>query len=257
MSVRAHGGRAHPGIAALLGAVAVLGWCEPAHAQMSVNTMPLPITTPMAMPGMPSMQPASPVPRTGLGFGATELATPGTSPAIGSMMPLGMQVGAGVACPGASGFVQAAPPTGTGMPAATTATAPGFDGGGMGTELSVCATIGNTAAGLMGSAMPSSGMNPVAANGRPGITLGATELGSGGLSPMPSALLPLGQNPATAPMMQNVMPPPTMSSMVPPPSTTMSTPCTTTLPGATTLPGIPSNINATSLPGMPSLSGGC
>jgi hypothetical protein len=65
-----------------------------------------------------------------------------------------------------------------------------FDGGGMaGTASGTCASIGSSSlAGPTASASSRGGMGAVSSVGRAGIPLGATELGSGGLSPPSVAL---------------------------------------------------------------------
>jgi hypothetical protein len=116
-----------------------------------------------------------------------------------------------------------------------------FDGGGMtGTASGACASIGSGS--LAGPAAPASsggGMGSVSTVGRVGIPLGATELGSGGLSPPPA----LTSNPL-APLMTLIP-----LVVIPKPPTASSSggapPCQTTgtgVPGAggVTIPfGVP------------------
>ena len=148
-------------------AASLLG-CGSVLAQVAVGTSALGATSPLSMgSGMP-------VAPTGIPLGATEMATPGTSPAPS----------ADLGCSSAGG------------PTSQTAT-PLFDGGGMaGAALSACAVTGSA-----DSSMPA---QPTLATGRVGIPLGSTEIGNLGLSPPPpvstmfvSPVVPLASSPLT------------------------------------------------------------
>jgi hypothetical protein len=227
--------------AAALTAVALLN--VPARAQVGIaNPSP---GTQMMTPGAQTMQTpnlALPMRRSGagIGLGATELSVPGVSPMSTDgtgTAPLGLQV---TACSGVSGFVPSAPPasamstTDVVTPNAT----PGFDGGGVsGTALSPCATIGNAPGGILAT----NGGSPVAANGGSGIPLGATQIGSGGVSPLPSLAVPFAQTPSSASAM---MQPPAMAAPSGPIQSAMpAAPC----PGGIILPGMPGTLSDTTL----------
>jgi len=124
-----------------------------ASAQVGgTGTSPLGAASPLAMgPGVP-------VAPTGIPLGATEMTTPGTSPAPSSTM-------------GAIGCSSAGGPT-------SQAAAPLFDGGGM----AGAASSGCAGTGAGGASMPAL---PTLRAGRAGIPLGSTELGDAGLSPAP------------------------------------------------------------------------
>jgi hypothetical protein len=133
-------------------AVSLLGGSSASAQVGGVGTSPLGAASPLAMgPGVP-------VAPTGIPLGATEMTTPGTSPAPSSTM-------------GAIGCSSAGGPT---SPAA----APLFDGGGM----AGAASSGCAGTGAGGSSMPAL---PTLRAGRAGIPLGSTELGNAGLSPAP------------------------------------------------------------------------
>ena len=128
--------------------------CDSALAQVAVGPSSLGPTFPAAVaPGMA-------VGPTGIPFGATEMTTPGISPAPSTGM-------------GALDCSNAGGPTSQAVP-------PLFDGGGTaGTGASVCAGTAGA-----GSSMPAL---PTLRAGRAGIPLGSTELGNAGLSPLPPA----------------------------------------------------------------------
>jgi hypothetical protein len=133
-------------------AVSLLGGSSASAQVGGVGTSPLGAASPLAMgPGVP-------VAPTGIPLGATEMTTPGTSPAPSSTM-------------GAIGCSSPGGPT-------SQASAPLFDGGGMaGAASSGCAGTGAGA-----SSMPA--LSTLRA-GRAGIPLGSSELGDAGLSPAP------------------------------------------------------------------------
>ena len=137
---------------------------------------PMGATSPFAL-GAGS--PAAPV---GIPLGATEMATPGISPAPPPTM-------------GAMGC------TGMGGPTSQS-TAPLFDGGGMAAASGACASTGSA-----GASMPAQSM---LSTGRANIPLGSTELGNAGLSPAPSVstmfVSPLGPSMATSPATMDTLP---------------------------------------------------
>ena len=133
-------------------AVSLLGGSSASAQVGGVGTSPLGAASPLAMgPGVP-------VAPTGIPLGATEMTTPGTSPAPSSTM-------GAIGCSGPGG------PT-------SQAAAPLFDGGGM----AGAASSGCAGTGAGGSSMPAL---PTLRAGRAGIPLGSTELGDAGLSPAP------------------------------------------------------------------------
>jgi hypothetical protein len=135
--------------------------------------------------------------------GATELASPGLSPAAPGTSPLGPTTGSMTPCSGIGGSM---PQTSDGMGSLSAGTASGmgtstagisgstavFDGGGIaGTASSGCPANGsNSLAGPAASASSPTGMGSLSSAGRVGIPLGSTELGAGGLSPTPGSLTP-------------------------------------------------------------------
>jgi hypothetical protein len=128
---------------------------------------------------------------TGIPLGATEMATPGTSPAPSADL----------------GCASAAGPTsqsGTSL----------FDGGGMaGAASGACATTGGA-----GSSMP---VPARLATGRAGIPLGSTEIGNLGLSPPPpvsTTFVPLVMPPFSSPL----------TTLGSPPSAAAAPPCPVT-----------------------------
>ena len=133
-------------------AVSLLGGSSASAQVGGVGTSPLGAASPLAMgPGVP-------VAPTGIPLGATEMTTPGTSPAPSAAM-------------GALNCSNAGGPT-------SQAAAPLFDGGGM----AGAASSGCSGTGAGGSSMPA--LSTLRA-GRAGIPLGSTELGDAGLSPAP------------------------------------------------------------------------
>ena len=149
---------------------------------------PLGVTSPLGI------GPASPVASTGLPLGATELASPGLSP----MPPMTVSgyPSIGTPCSSTAG-------TSYGLPNSMSVTSSGvgsstvFDGGSMvyagggttGTASGTCSAGGRTVLGQPSSSASSpTGMAANPPVGPAGISLGATELGSGGLSPPPLAL---------------------------------------------------------------------
>ena len=122
--------------------------------------------------GMHATSPLAPAStRSGIPLGATEVATPGTSPVSPSLSP---GVGTGT-CAG-SDVVQSP-------------NAP-FDGGGL---------TGSTSLSCADSRMPSSPLPSSSSAGRVGIPLGATEIGGAGISPAAPVVGPsLSTNPVSA-----------------------------------------------------------
>jgi hypothetical protein len=133
-------------------AVSLLGGSSASAQVGGVGTSPLGAASPLTVGS------GVPVAPTGIPFGATEMTTPGTSPAPSSTM-------------GAIGCSSPGGPT-------SQAAAPLFDGGGM----AGAASSGCAGTGAGGSSMPAL---PTLRAGRAGIPLGSTELGDAGLSPAP------------------------------------------------------------------------
>jgi hypothetical protein len=150
----------------------------------SMGTSPLGATSPLATG---SGAPVGPV---GIPLGATEMATPGISPALPST---------GVCS--------------TGGPTSQTATTTLFDGGGM---------AGATSSGCAGaaSAAPSTPAPSMSQVGRAGIPMGSTEMGDPGTSPAPPVTTPFVSPIAPS----TVAPLSTMGS----PSMTATPPCPVT-----------------------------
>jgi hypothetical protein len=222
--------------------VAALLVCGAAQAQApSISPgLPLGITSPLGI------GPSAPVGPTRIPLGATELATPGASAIISGASPLDPLTG--VACGGALSAAAASAAVTSATTGASGSTT--FDGGGMGassggggmgagvagggTTASTsgpCAPMGSAGAATAGTASPGSPVGPI------GIPMGATEMGSAGLSPPSVALIP---NPS-APMMSTLSPltpPSSNSSASSTPSTSLSPPpCATTQTGVPTISG--------------------
>jgi hypothetical protein len=175
-------------------AVSLLGGSSASAQVGGVGTSPLGAASPLAMgPGVP-------VAPTGIPLGATEMTTPGTSPAPSSTM-------------GAIGCSSAGGPT-------PQAAAPLFDGGGM----AGAASSGCAGTGAGGSSMPAL---PTLRAGRAGIPLGSTELGDAGLSPAP---------PVSTMFVSPIVPSVTAPTMDAAPGTAAAPPCpvTGTFPDGTT-----------------------
>jgi hypothetical protein len=194
-------------------AATLLG-CGAAFAQVGgIGTSPLGMTSPLGI------GPAAPIAPTGIPLGATELASPGVSPMTSGTSPLVPSVGGTASC-SSIGSSSAQASFGTSMPNAGTSGMVGtsssstvFDGGGMaGTASGTCAGLASSpVGGPAASASSPTGMGQPSSVPRVGIPLGSTELGVGGLSPMPEILTP---NP-TAPVS-------TLSGPVPCPTAGMS-----------------------------------
>lgn len=151
----------HELIAAML--IVLLG-CHPVSAQVGVMGSPTPgmgATSPLGItPGLP-------VPPAGIPFGATELASPGVSPAPSDTT--GMP-GTGTSC------------SSSGTSGSTT----NYDGGGMTMGTGTCGSGSGNSAPSMTATSPAS---PGGAS-KAGIPLGSVELGNAGISPL---ILPPGQ----------------------------------------------------------------
>ena len=199
-------------------AAAVLLGCGSASAQVggmgiSPGTSPLGIASAPPFPGQPGVSP----PTSGtspLGPTAGFIATCG---GIGGAIP---QASFGVAS--SSVGTTSGMSFGTGTSSAGTPSSTVFDGGSnANTASGTCPTSGgSSSAGPAASASSPTGMGSVSSSGgRIGIPLGSTELGGGGLSPMPQILAP---NPSA--------PSPTLGTPFNPsaPSSTLGTPCPTT-----------------------------
>ena len=230
------------GIAAL---TALFLGCGSAVAQSTPGLPSLGMTTPLGL------GPGTPVPPVGVPLGATQMQSLGVSPLTSGVSPVSPTSGIISTCGGIGGSTpqasfgveSSAPGTsssmgssmagtslGTGTSAAgSSASTTVFDGGGMaGTASGTCpVTTGSALGNPASSASSPSGMGS-AAVGRLGVPLGSTELGAGGLSPMPTT--------------------PTLNSAAP--SSTLSTvPCPTA--------GIASTAGTSSSTGMTATTGSC
>jgi hypothetical protein len=151
-----------------------------ASAQVGgTGTSPMGATSPLALGT------GSPVAPIGIPLGATEMATPGISPAPPPTM-------------GTTGCAVAGGPT-------SQSATPLFDGGGMAAAASgACAATGSG-----GSSMPAQSMP---GTGRANIPLGSSELGNAGLSPAPPVstmfVSPIGPSMATPPATMDALPSP-------------------------------------------------
>ena len=188
---------------------AVLLSCGSAFAQVSGIS---PLLSPLGVTSPLGVGPGSPVPPTHIPLGATQLGAPGISP---PMTSTAATTGTLPACSGSGGSMaqlststignstmgtsstMGSSMTGTssGMGTSTTQTSvltTVFDGGGMaGTASGICATnAGSSLSGAVASASSPTGMGSLSAVGRTGITMGASELGPGGVSPMFPVLAP-------------------------------------------------------------------
>ena len=184
---------------------AVLLGCGSAYAQvggMSISPGPsLGMTSPLGV------GPGSPVAPARIPMGATELAAPGVSPMISGTSPMAPSTSTVSTCGGIGGSLpqasfgvgasSAGASSGMGSSMTGASSLATFDGGGMaGSASGACAaSTGSSLAGRAASA--STGIGAVSSVGRVGIPMGSTELGVGGLSPLPSLLTP---NPS-APLM--------------------------------------------------------
>lgn len=224
----------------LLIAVGVLAIARPALAQVTpspLGTPPLGITTPLGI------GPGAPVAPAGIPLGATQLSSPGVSPALAGTVPQNAISGNTTVC---SGTIST-----TGMPSPT----PLFDAS-AGTVSGTCATAGvTTSANPAGSASSPTGMGGIAAVGRVGIPMGSTELDPGGLSlPPPATSLTSTLPVATAvPATPLMISPSTPATSFDASSTSSSSAggmtSSSTLPNGlpTACAGVPGNINSTSV----------
>jgi hypothetical protein len=136
-------------------------------------------TAPIAPLGVTSpLGPGTAVGPIGIPFGATELGTPGLSPAISGTSPLGSTIGSFTAC---SGMVGSTPQAPTGVPSGPCADKTDGSGSRAAASASSPSMIGSRST-----------------VGRAGIPLGSTELGFGGLSPPPTAVIPNPSFPSSA-----------------------------------------------------------
>jgi hypothetical protein len=162
----------------------VLLACGHASAQLSGSApSPLGITSPLGI------GPAAPVPGTGIPLGTTELGSVGVSPMTSGTSPLPPALTGTIAtCAGvnsmAGNLSGTSTSTATSMPVTSGTNL--FDGGGtVGTASGTCATgATSSSANPAASASSPTGMS-AATGGRVGIPLDSTELGVGGVSPMP------------------------------------------------------------------------
>jgi len=230
------------GIAAL---TALLLGCGSAVAQTTPGLSPLGMTSPLGL------GPGAPVPPAGVPLGATEMRSLGVSPLTSGVSPTNPTLGINSTCGGiggsipqasfgvessalgtssgmgsSSGSSMAGTSLGTGTSAAgSSASTTVFDGGGMaGTASGTCPVTAGSSLGNPASSASSPAGTGSTAVGRLGVPLGSTELGAGGLSPIPTL--------------------PTLNSTAP--SSTLSTvPCPTTGMTSTTGMNSPSGMTAT------------
>jgi hypothetical protein len=175
--------------------VSVLLGCSTAWAQVTVGTgapAPLGFTSPLGM------GPGASVGGIGIPLGATEMATPGVSPTAAGTSPLGSMTASTCSSIGASAQPTTSSPgnssSGSSMAGSSSATggmsAPTalFDSTGIsGTASGTCAS-GTTASFNPGASASSPGNGLRSGIGRVGVPLGSTELGTGGLSPLPNTV---------------------------------------------------------------------
>ena len=186
--------------------------CGPAFAQVGMGA----VTPPMGMTSPLGIGTGAPVGVTGVPLGATELGTPGVSPTTSSssassaMTTLsacsgtmgGMQTAASGMGNSTSGTAGSLPgeSSGTGAISGTSAPTPLFDGTGIaGTASGTCASAATTSGPTGSASSPNIGSRSTV--GRVGVPMGSTELGTGGLSPLPdptqnqSTVVPTGTVP--------------------------------------------------------------
>lgn len=201
-----------------------------AQVGMGAVTPPLGMTSPLGIGA------AAPVGVTGVPLGATELATPGVSPmSSGSSASSAMTMTTPSACSSTVGAMQTTAtatgnsPSGvpgslpgessaTGAISGTSAPTPLFDGIGIaGTASGTCATATTPSSSPTTSASsPTIGSRSTV--GRVGIPMGSTELGTGGLSPLPdpaqnqSTVLPTGTSTVPCPTGTSTIPGSSISS---------------------------------------------
>jgi hypothetical protein len=211
--------------------IITLAIASPAVAQVAPSPIgtpsPLGVTTPLGM------GPGAPVAPVGIPLGATQLSSPGASPAVAGIVPQNAISGNTAAC--------GATISTTGMSTPT----PLFDAS-AGTVSGTCATSSVSASSNPAASGSSpTGMGSVAAVGRVGIPLGSAELDPGGLSLPPPATsltsaLPVATAVPATPLMISPLGATTSSS-----ATTMSPSSTTSQTTSSTCVGVPGNINAT------------
>jgi hypothetical protein len=202
----------------LLIATIALTTAPPALAQ--VTPSPLGITTPLGI------GPGAPVAPAGIPLGATQLSSPGVSPALAGPVPQIAISGNSTVCSG--------PTSTTGTPSPT----PLFDAS-AGTVSGTCATPGvSVSSNPAASGSSPTGMGTVAAVGRVGIPMGSAELDPGGLSlPPPATSLT-----STLPVATTL---PAMPPMIAPIGATTSSSTMSSTSTSTSCVGVPGNINST------------
>jgi len=188
-------------------AMLALFCCNPAFAQMRGDASAPPT---LAATSPLGIAPGSPVPPTGIPFGATELTSTGVSPLTTGTM--GMP-GFGTTCSNTASPL-------SGMPSTTTT----YDGGGMamGAALpgSTTMTMGTSLPGSttgLGTCNTTAATSPTVPGGasRTGIPLGSVEIGNAGISPQVV-------DPAPGPAQMMTVSPPQSMMAIPLPSTTTS-----------------------------------
>src|ERR1700737_2558827 len=204
----------------ILAAATVWSLCNVGAAIPQAGMGPAP--PPLGMTSPLGIGAAAPVGATGLPLGATELSTPGvspmtsgssassamTTPSVCSSTMGAMQTAASGIGNSTSGIPGSLPgeSSATGTISGTSAPTPLFDGTGIaGTASGTCATAATASSSPTASASsPTVGSRTTV--GRVGIPVGSTELGTGGLSPLPdttlqsqSTVVPTGTNTVPCP----------------------------------------------------------
>jgi hypothetical protein len=197
-------------LAAVLAAIPLA--CGSAYAQaggMSISPgTPLGLTSPLGIGATPPVAP------TGIPMGTTELPAPALSPFISGVSPM-----APVTCGASSAGASAGAPTAL------------FDGSGVtGSAMGPCATSGGgSAAGSAPMGSSGTGRGSSAAVAPVGIPMGSTEMGVGGLSPLPGGLTTNPSAPVMSATPLPVTPPSSPSAPLSTPGNT--TPCQETATG--------------------------
>jgi len=148
----------------LITSVILIG-CGAGHAQSLMGTSALGATSPLSTPGSTASS------ATGIPLGATEIDPGGLSPTVSS------NCGGSASYSGMFG-------TSTGTTGSAPGTSSTFDGGGL-TSTSSCTSSGVAVSSGTASPLSSPGSNSGFTLNGGTIPLGATEMDSGGISPMP------------------------------------------------------------------------
>jgi len=178
-----------------------------ASAQMGASApSPLGITSPLGIGPAPAVPPA------GIPLGNSEMGSLGVSPTTSGVSPMTPTTSTTPACSfinSAAGNLSGTSPSATMSGPMGSGTTALFDAGG------IAGTASGTCTGMSGSAASSSPstMSSPSGVGRIGVPLGSTELGVGGLSPMPTipSLNPMAPS-LTAPTLTPGTPCPTTAT---------------------------------------------